>query len=100
MGLPASREQLPNGSESIIPASTILLMEDCIIGNKHGPIQVSIPLQGLQIANPGVSNSKTISGTQVLVQQFQLAVGKRLISVGAVVVDSATGRNVSTRLRQ
>ena len=31
MGLPNSREALPNGPGSIIPSSTILAIEDCVI---------------------------------------------------------------------
>jgi hypothetical protein len=35
MGLPNSRETLPNGPGSIVPAATILAIEDSIIGHKR-----------------------------------------------------------------
>ena len=39
MGLPLSREPLPNGPGSIVPSTTILAMEDCIIGKKHNAVR-------------------------------------------------------------
>lgn len=61
MGLPNVREQLPNGPGSIVPSATILLMEDCIIGQKFKSTPLMAP-GGLFRVNGG-GTTATLSGT-------------------------------------
>ena len=98
MGLPNSREALPSGPGSIIPSSTILAIEDCIIGAKHGPISLSIPIMTIPGTATEFPPTNSPSGQRSIIPigpsapqaliPFLLPTGKRILRVRARVFDN------------
>lgn len=71
MGLPNSREALPNGSGSIIPSTTILAMEDNLLALNR---LLSGQAQGFLPANVALAGVLTVAGMTVTGASTQAAI--------------------------
>src|SRR5215470_5244572 len=99
MGLPNSREALPNGSGSIIPSSTILAIEDCLIalnrllsGQAQGFFPTNIALPGtLTVGGQPLSFSDFVFAADAIADQLTLTATSPLQTGDGPVRPTTTG---------
>lgn len=95
MGLPLSREQTL-GPGSVWPSAVGNILQDCIVGAKHGLVTVPIAVVPVHITNLGVTGVwATISGSgsaaNTLLSPLLLAVGTTISAIRARIVDNTSG---------
>jgi hypothetical protein len=101
MALPTSRNTTyVAGSQ--VKSADLDAIQDCIIGNKHGTLELDLLMRPASLYTSGIAGlpgNPPISGTTItgtgassgFVAQFSLPAGKRIVNVKAVVQESTSG---------
>lgn len=100
--LPTSRNTTYAAASQVMP-NDLDDLEDCIIGNKHGTLEVNIDASLAQDSSDGVLNANgyiTAWSTlpQVVHIAIEIPVGKRILSVEVFYNVNGTGSNLTPKL--